>query len=140
MILPVVQEVSDYWVNEELQWDIARKEAIAILRILKACSIIVKNAWDDVQVDNQAVINSWNHQGGKSSVLTNAIKKLFFTTVELNISLHLSYVPSNANPAGTPSRKLSAHNNMLSPALWQEVQQKFGGIQGQLLRLNGIGF
>ena len=130
MLSPLVQEVSDYWVNKELQWDIATKEAIAIQRVLKACSNTVQNAWVDVQVDNQAVINSWNHQGGKSGALNNAIKQLFFTTLELNILLHLSYIPSNVKLADPSSRRLSREDSRLSPVLWQEVQQRFGGVQG----------
>ena len=52
-------------------------------------------------------MHAWNNQGGKGRDLTNnAIKALFFTTVDLNILhiLHMLYVPSQQNPVDAPSR------------------------------------
>jgi hypothetical protein len=45
----------------------------------------------------------------------------------LNISLHLSYVPTGDNPADVPSRRLSAMDSQLTGSVWQVVQKEFGG-------------
>ena len=53
-------------------------------------------------IDNLAVMHAWNNQGGKGRDVNNAIKALFFTTMDLNILLHILYVPSQENPADAP--------------------------------------
>lgn len=138
ILSPVAQEVADYWVGEEVTWDIATKEASAVEKILLACQDRLRNAWVDAQVDNQAVIHSWNNQGGKSATLTKAIKRLFFTTAALNISLHLSYISTNGNPADRPSRRMSAMDSQLTCAIWQIVQQEFGGCNGHTCDLMAL--
>lgn len=75
VLSPMVREVSDYWVGEELSWDISTKEAVSIDRVLLSCCDLLSNAWVDVLVDNQAVIHSWNNQGGRSASLNHAIKQ-----------------------------------------------------------------
>ncbi len=55
--------MSDYWIGEEISWDIATKEAVAIDRVLLSCHAVLSNSRVDVLVDNQAVISSWNNQG-----------------------------------------------------------------------------
>ena len=64
LISPISQDVSDYWSREEQSWDISTKEAVAVERVLLAFQDHLKNTWVDVNVDNQAVIHSWNNQGG----------------------------------------------------------------------------
>lgn len=81
-------EASDYW-TEEQELDISTKESLALDKILLSFSDSLKNAWVDGLVDNQAVVHSWQRQGGRSMPLNRAIKKLFFTTTKLNIALHL---------------------------------------------------
>ena len=70
-----------------------------------ACHDRLRNARVDVLVDNQTV----------------------FTTVALNISLHLSYIPTNENPADSPSRRLSATDSQLTQPLWRLIQHQFRG-------------
>ena len=64
--------------------DIATKEALAVNRVLRAFHQQVRNARVDVNVDNQAVMHSWNNQGGRSQALNNAMKTLFFTSIAFN--------------------------------------------------------
>ena len=99
LISPIAQDVLDYWSGEEQSWDISTKEAVAVERVLLAFQDHLRNTWVDVSVDNQAVIYSWNNQGGRSRSLNDATKRLFFTTTALNISLHMSYIPRYVNPA-----------------------------------------
>jgi hypothetical protein len=90
LLYPVHQEVSDYWTAHEHNWDLATKEAAAIDKVLQAFRPHILNARVDVMVDNQAVIHAWNNQGSRSPQLNVALKRLFFTTVELNVSLHFT--------------------------------------------------
>ena len=66
--------MSDYWSGEELSWDITTKEAMAIHNSLLSCRDKVRNARVDALVDNQAVVHSWNNQGGRSSSLNIVMK------------------------------------------------------------------
>ena len=59
VVPPNRRELFDYWTQEEITWDIATKEAMAINKMLLSCSDEVRNARVDVQVDNQAVIHAW---------------------------------------------------------------------------------
>ena len=79
-------------------------------------------------------MDAWNNQRGRSYELNVALKALFFTTARLNISLHLSYIPSGANPADAPSRRLSVFDNKLS----EQVQEEFGGDKGHSCDLMSI--
>ena len=92
----------------------------------------------DALVDNQAVVQAWNNQSGKSGPLNKALKRLFFTTVDLNVSLRLSYISTNDNPADSHSRHLSTMDSKLCPALWKVVEQEFGGPTGHTCDLMAL--
>ena len=51
---------------------------------------------------------------------------LFFTTLDLNILLHMLYVPSQHNQADALSRRLSFLDYTLTSEIWIEVQLRFG--------------
>ena len=123
-------DTSDYWTNKEQSWDIATKEATALERVLLAFQNRLRNSRVDALVDNQAVVQAWNNQSGKSGPLNKALKRFFFTTVDLNVSLHLSYISADDNPADSHSRRLSTMDTKLCPALWKVVEQQFGGPTG----------
>ena len=95
MLLPISQEVSDYWDETEHMCAIAIKEALAIDNVLQAFLQHLVNARVDAAVDNPAVIKSWNNQHSRSPTLNDALNKLFITTAELNVSLHLPYTPTH---------------------------------------------
>ena len=84
------------------------------------------------------IIRLWSRPGsGKSGALNKALKRLFFTTVDLNVSLHLSYIPTNDNPVDSHSRRLSM-DSKLCPALWKVVEQQFGGPTGHTCDLMAL--
>ena len=62
--------------------------------------------------------------------MNNAIKALSFTTMDLNILLHMWYVPSQQNPADAPSRRLSSFDYTLTSEIWNEVQLRFRDEKG----------
>ena len=70
------------------------------------------------------------HGLDKGRDLNNAIKALFFTTMNLNILLHILYVPSQENPADAPSRRLSSLDYTLASEMWNEVKLTSRGGQG----------
>ena len=88
----------------------------------------------DALVYNQAVVQAWNNQSGKSGPLNKVLKRLFFTTVGLKVFLHLSYISTNDNAADSHSRRLSTMDSKLCPALWKVVEQQFGGPTGHTAR------
>lgn len=67
----------------------------------------------------------------RSLELNKALKALFFTIARLNISLHLSYIPSGENLADAPSRRFLIFDNKLSEQIWYRDQEEFGGDKGQ---------
>ena len=89
-------------------------------------------------MDNKPVVDAWNNQRGRSLELNAALKALFFTTARLNISLHLSYLPSGENPADAPSHRLSVLDNKLSGQTWDRVQEEFGGEKGHSCHLMSL--
>ena len=76
--------------------------------------------------DNTNLINFWENGRGRSLALSEEIKDLFFLTLKLNISLSLSYVPSELNLADEPSRIYSDSDCLLSPHIWSLVNSAFG--------------
>ena len=133
---PEKQETSDYWSKDKMILDIATREAIAVNKVLQAlsdCRVDVH-----VLIDNLAVMYAWNNQGGKGRDLNNAKKALFFSSMDLNILLHMLYVPSQENPADAPSRRLSSLDYTLTPEIWDEVQLRFGGGQGHTCDLMAL--
>lgn len=91
----------------------------------------LQNTRVDAQVDNKAVVDAWNNQRRRSLELNAALKALLFTTARLNISLHLSSIPSGENLADAPSRRFSFFDNKLSEQIWDRLQEEFGGDEGQ---------
>ena len=127
---PPEVNITDYWTPQEQSWDICLKEAVALERTLLAVQDRVVNARVDALVDNMVVVQAWVHQGKRSLPLSRVLKSLFFTTVRLNLSLRLTYIPTDENPADGPSRRLSMGDWKLHPAIWQIVQDRFGGVSG----------
>ena len=100
-------------------------------KVLHIFKELVKHCRVDAMIDNLAVMHACNNQGGKGRDLNNAIKALSFTTVDLNILLHMLYVPSQRNPTDAPSRRLSSLDYTLTSEIWNEVQMRFGGEKGR---------
>ena len=77
-------------------------------------------------------------KAGRSVNLNNALKSLCFTTVKLGISLKLSYIPTDVNPADSLSRRLSSLDSRLHPDVWEQVQTHFGGSAGHTCDLMAL--
>ena len=105
---------------------IAAKEVSAVDRALVAFRDKLFNARVHAFVDNKAVVEAWNNQRGRSMELNMALKRLFFTTSKLNVSLYMLYILTGQNPANAPSRRLSHLDSKLSDGLREIVQREFG--------------
>jgi len=92
----------------------------------------------DARVDNRAVVDAWSSQGGRSASLNRVLKRLFFTTSQLNISLHVGYIASSDNPADAPSRRLSFLDSKLHLDFWSVVESEFGGPSGHTCDLMAL--
>ena len=71
--------------------DIAIKEARALYNTLLTFGSEVFNSRVTAFIDNSNLISFWNNEGGKSIALSNEIKDLFSLSVNLNISLRMTY-------------------------------------------------
>ena len=131
-------EASDYWTKEKQELDISAKEALVLEKVLLSFCDSLNNSWVDGLVDNQAVVYSWQRQGGRSMSLNKAIKKLFFTTSKLKIALHMMYIQSKEIEADAPFRRLTTLDCKLHSQLWQRVQQEFGGPKGHTCDLMAL--
>ena len=127
--------ICDYWEPRVIGADIATKETLALNNVLQSFGDTVRNSWVDAFVDSQVLLHSWNRRGSRSQSLIEALKCLFETTMNLNIDLHVHFVPSPENPVDPPSRRLSFQDSKLSPATWGMVQDLFGGPKGHSIDL-----
>ena len=122
--------ICDYWEPRVIGADIATKETLALNNVLQSFGDTVRNSWVDAFVDSQVLLHSWTRRGSRSHSLVDALKCLFETTMNLNVDLHVHFVPSPENPADPPSRLLSFQDSKLSPATWGMVQDLYGGPKG----------
>ena len=134
----VVEEVRDSWVEPILSQPIHVKETVALSRTLVALAHEVRNHRVDVYVDSRILLDCWQRQYTRSQDMLSALKELFWVTVQLNVVLSLKYVPTTQNPADAPSRRFSDQDCSLSPRLWLDVQQIFGGVKGHTIDLMAL--
>ena len=92
----------------------------------------------DARVNNRAVVDVWSSQEGRSASLNRVLKRLFFTTSRLNISLQVGYVASSDDSADAPSRRMSFLDSKLHPDFWSVVQSEFGGRTGHTCDLMAL--
>ena len=118
-----------------IQPDIATKETLALNNVLESFADSIKNSWVDAFVDSMVLVRSWTRQGSRSHTLSDVLKKLFRTMTQLNIDLHLTFVPSFQNQADPPSRRLTLQDAKLCPSLWVVVQELYGGEDGHSVDL-----
>ena len=90
----------------------------------------------DILIDNMAVIQSFENQGGKCRSLNNKMKQIFAFLCSYNIDLHLRYVPTNLNEADFPSRQLSLADSTLAGPSWMLVERHFGPHKVDLMALD----
>lgn len=82
------QEFGDFWsVCDQRPFHV--KEASALLCALQSVGNLIENSRVDAFCDNQAVIASWNNQGGRDSSLNQVLKELLHLACQKNFDLRL---------------------------------------------------
>ena len=127
-----------YWSSEEAALHISTKEMLALHGVLQSSPVELRNCRVDVNVDSQSLLDTWSREGSRSPQLTAATKDVFHLVSERNIQLTLHKVPSKANIADYPSRRLSPSDSMLSLRSWKRIQKAFGGEAGHTLHLMAL--
>ena len=114
-------------------WDEADRERPIIVKEIQAVRLTLENLLDrsantrvDVFVDNKALVSSWENQVSKSPEVSGVMKSIFQFSLARNLSLSFQYVPSQSNPADSPSRTLSDLDASLDSQPWKLVDSTFG--------------
>jgi hypothetical protein len=77
----------------------------------------------DANIDNMAVLKSWEKKGSKDRAINNFLKGIFEVSPSLNCELKLKYIRSADNNANAPSQNVSLLDCKLSPQVWpQEIK------------------
>lgn len=98
----------------------------------------VRNCWVDVFTDSQVLLKAWQRQVARSHGFASALKKVFSAMMRFNLDLHLFFIPSEANVADAPSRRLCMQDSKLCSDLWESVQRQFGGDRGHTVDLMAL--
>lgn len=130
--------VSDYWTEKETTLPIMVLEAKALLLSLESFKDTVQNTRVDAQVDNTVLIAAWQNEGCRSREMNDTLKLLFNFTLQYNVTLRLTYVPSADNPADAPSREIRKADCRLTPQATLRVEKAFGGRTGHTMDLMAL--
>ena len=79
-----------------------------------------------VLVDNKVPYHTLLREGCRNQGINLVLKKLFETTLQLNIALHPEWVLNQLNPADHPSRDWSNADVKLAPKFWAHVESAAG--------------
>ena len=123
----VVQEVGDSCSETMLPCPIHVKETVSLSRTLRSFGDVVRNRRVDVLVNSSVLHGCWERQYASSHFMLEALKDLFWMTVDLNVAISLQHVKSADNPADAPSPRLSVVDSALAPRIWSTFQRVFGG-------------
>ena len=129
------QKITDMWPANDKR-PIHIKEAHALLKTLQAVGPTMENSRIDAMVDNMAVVHAWSREGSKDTSLNSILKQMTSLMIQLNCDLSLTYIPSAQNPADEPSRKLSPSDAMLTPEVWESLQNSYGPHSFDLMALD----
>ena len=123
-------------------WDEADRGRPIIVTEIQALRLTLENLLHrsentrmDVFVDNKALVSSWENHVSKSPEVSAVMKSIFQSSLNRNLSLSLQYVPSQSNPADSPSRTLSDLDASLGIVPWNLVDSTFGSHTIDLMAL-----
>ena len=132
--------VSDYWTPSTAVLDITTKETKALTNTLLSFRDDLRDARVDAYVDNLSLVQAWQSQAARSSLFSDALKRLAEVVLDLNVHLSVIHIPSSVNPADQPSRRFSPADSKLAFHLWQRLQShpSFGGLHGHSVDLMAL--
>ena len=120
------QELHGLWDLSESDLPIMVKETLALLYVLRRVAGLISNARIDCFVNSETLVACWRKDGSRNTRVNNAHKEIFHLTLSANFQVILHFVPSQQNPADSPSRIPSDRDCSLSPASWLILQRAFG--------------
>ena len=120
------QELHGHWDLSERDLPIVVKETLALPYVLRRVADLISNARIDCFVDSATLVACWKKDGSRNTRINDALKEIFHLTLSANLQVILHLVPSQQNPADSPSRIPSDRDCSLSPASWLMVQRAFG--------------
>ena len=120
------QRLRGYWDESSRHLPIAIREAKAFLFTLESVKHAISGSRVDCFIDNKAVISSWENQVSRTPALSQVLQSIFQLTLQFNLALTTSFVPSADNPADPPSRFFTDSDCKLAPLAWKIVQQSYG--------------
>ena len=91
--------VGDYWGEDIRGEHINVKEMWAVLKGLQTLPEDIRDCRIDAQVDNMVAFHSWSGRGPRSRALKQISQLMFQFLVTRNLSLDMSFAPSNSNRA-----------------------------------------
>ena len=128
-------EYRDYWSSDLFGHDICAKEGLAVLFGLQSIEDQLHGRRVDVFVDNQGLALAWQGLKSKSPELVGVLRTLFLFCVDLRVSLKLSWIPTDANPADAPSRVIDRSDAALSDKLRRKIWDHYGPFSFDLMAL-----
>jgi hypothetical protein len=127
--------IGDFWSVDDRR-PIHLKEGEALLQALLSLGGQVENHRVDAYIDNKALVDVWEKQGGSDVRFNKIVKDIFVFTEQKNVDLKLHLIPSGDNVADKPSRSLSLQDCQLSEASWRKIQSTFGPHSVDLMALD----
>ena len=98
----VIQEFGDSLCETMWSCPIHVKETVALSHTLWSLVDVVRDRRIDILVDSSVLHGCWKKQYASSHSMLEALKDLFWMTVDLNLVISLQLVKSADNPANTP--------------------------------------
>lgn len=102
------------------------KEMKAVMRSLQAQEDTLRGRRVLVLCDNAAVVRIITKGASKSPELMQCMRELFRWAVEHGVQLHAKWVPTDANPADAPSRRLDVHGQQLAREVFERLDDAWG--------------
>ena len=128
-------EYRDYWSSNLFEHDICAKEGLAVLFGLQSIEDQLHGRRVDVFVDNQGLALAWQGLKSRSPELVGVLRTLFSFCVDLRVSLKLSWISTDANPADAPSRVVDRSDAALSDKLRRKIWGCYGPFSFDLMAL-----
>lgn len=114
------------WGPLDAQMHITVKEMEAVLRALRSQESELRGRRVLVLCDNAAVVRIIAKGSSKSPELMQRMRELFRWAVDQGVQLYAKWVPTDANPADAPSRRLDVHGQQLCRKAFEWLDKLWG--------------
>ena len=116
---------SCFLTEEQQQWPIHLKEALAILHMIKNFENLFKNKSLIHFCDNEGVVKSYKGQGSRDEQLTKLIIKIYRHLKIINAHLYMYWCSTTVQKADEPSRTLNYDEEFIPQSIFNNLCEKF---------------